>query len=117
VGCVAYRLRLPIGSAIDPVLHVSQLNKHLSRGHNVSPILSIASSTGQLKIYPLQIMDRRSIKRDNSVISQLLICWANLPPEDSLWEDYDVLALHYLQFILEDKNSFKAGAGECQVKN
>jgi hypothetical protein len=104
MGCAAYHLRLPAGSAIHPLLHVSQLKKHFSRGNNVSPILPIASSTGQLKIYPLQILDRRSIKRDNSAISQLLIRWVNLPPEDSSWEDYDIIALHYPQFILEDKN-------------
>jgi hypothetical protein len=37
----------------------------------------------------------------------LLIKWSNLPDEDASWEDYDVIARHYLSFILEDKNNFE----------
>jgi Integrase zinc binding domain/Chromo (CHRromatin Organisation MOdifier) domain len=107
IGSVAYRLRLPIGSAIHPVLHVSQLKKHISRGSTISPTLPIATPTGQLKIYPAQILNRRAIKRTNEAVPQLLIRWTNLPLEDASWEDYDLLERHYPQFILEDKNAFK----------
>jgi hypothetical protein len=68
VGQVAYRLRLPDGSVIHPVLHVSQLKKYISRGTNISPTLPIASPNGQLKIYPVQILDRHFIKCYNEVI-------------------------------------------------
>jgi hypothetical protein len=115
VGQVAYRLRLPDGSAIHPVLHVSQLKKYISRGTNISPTLPIASPNGQLKIYPVQILDRHFIKCYNEVILQLLICWSNLPMEDSSWEDYALLARHYPNFILEDKNAFE-GRGMSRME-
>jgi hypothetical protein len=38
------------------MFHISQLKKHLSRGTNISPTFPIASSDGQLKIYPATIL-------------------------------------------------------------
>jgi hypothetical protein len=54
-------------------------------------------------------MDRRAIKRNNVTVLQLLMKWTNLSDDDVSWEDYDVLAKNYPDFILEDKNSFEAG--------
>jgi Chromo (CHRromatin Organisation MOdifier) domain len=64
---------------------------------------------GQLKIFPQAILARRAIKRDNEAIPQILIKWTNLSDEDSSWEDYQTIASHYPQFILEDKNDFERG--------
>jgi Chromo (CHRromatin Organisation MOdifier) domain len=96
-----------MGSAIHHVLHVSQLKKHIGRGTNFSPTLPISSPEGQLKIYPLQILARRAVKRNNVALPQLLIKWSNLSAKDASWEDYDVLAKHYPSFIFEDKNNFE----------
>jgi Chromo (CHRromatin Organisation MOdifier) domain len=60
-----------------------------------------------LKIYPLQILAHRALKRNNVTLHQLQIKWSNLPAEDASWEDYNVLAKHYPSFILEDKNNFE----------
>jgi transposase InsO family protein len=109
VGSVAYRLRLPVGSAIHPVLHVSQLKQHLSRGQVVSPQLPLLSPEGQLQLYPAQILERRAIKRNNVAVPQILVSWTNLPAEDASWEDYDDIAVRFPQFILEDKNRFEGG--------
>jgi hypothetical protein len=89
VGTVAYRLRLPAGSAIHPVLHVSQLKKYIARDTIVSPTLPLLSNEGQLKIFPEYILDRRAIKRGNIAVPQLLVKWTNLSEADASWEDYD----------------------------
>jgi RNase H-like domain found in reverse transcriptase/Reverse transcriptase (RNA-dependent DNA polymerase)/Integrase zinc binding domain len=91
VGSVAYRLRLPSGSAIHPVIHVSQLKKHVARGQPISPSSPILSPAGQLLIYPEYIISRRAIQRHNVAVPQLLVKWSNLTEEDASWEDYDTL--------------------------
>jgi hypothetical protein len=50
ISTMVYRLYLLSGSFIQPVIHISQLKKHLSRGLTVSPIL-IVSSKGQLHFF------------------------------------------------------------------
>jgi Chromo (CHRromatin Organisation MOdifier) domain len=91
IGFVAYRLNLPPGSAIHPVIHVSQLKKHIARGQPVSPSLPILSPVSQLLIYPEYIITRHAIKRDNEAVPQLLVKWSNLAEDDASWEDYDTL--------------------------
>jgi Chromo (CHRromatin Organisation MOdifier) domain len=93
IGQMAYRLKLPLGSTIHLVLHVSRLKLHLSRG------VTISCHSSQLKIYPQEIMSHRAIKHNNVAVPQLLIRWTNLPPKDASWEDYDILAAHYPTFI------------------
>jgi hypothetical protein len=95
VSTVVYHLRLPVGTDIHPVLHVSQLNRHLSRDQVISPYLSITSPEGQLHIYPHKILDRRVVKRNNIAVPQILLSWTNLPPEDAFWEDYDAIASQF----------------------
>jgi Chromo (CHRromatin Organisation MOdifier) domain len=107
VGQVTYRLRLPSGSAIHPVIHISQLKRHISRGQNVSPTLPISGSDGQLHIFPKNILDRRAIKPNNEVVPQLLVKWSNLSEDDSSWEDYSFLREHYPDAMLEDKQVFE----------
>jgi Chromo (CHRromatin Organisation MOdifier) domain len=107
IGTVAYRLRLPISSTIHPVLHVSQLKRHIKRDQPVSPSLPLLNSDGQLKIYPEYILARRVIKWDNQAIPQILVKWSNLPEDDALWEDYETIHSTYPTAILEDKNDFE----------
>jgi hypothetical protein len=68
VGQVAYRLHMPSGSAIHPVIHISQLKRHISRGQNVSSTLPISGSDAQLHIFPEYILDRRAIRRNNEAV-------------------------------------------------
>jgi p-aminobenzoyl-glutamate transporter AbgT len=68
IGKVMYRLCLPTGSAIHPVLHASQWKKHISNGTNISPMLPIAMPKGQLKIYAAKILDQRVVKHNNMAI-------------------------------------------------
>jgi hypothetical protein len=92
VSTVVYHLRLPVGTDIHPVLHVSQLNRHLSRDQVISPYLPITSPEGQLHIYPHKILDRHVVKRNKIAVPQILLSWTNIPPEDASWEDYDAIA-------------------------
>jgi Chromo (CHRromatin Organisation MOdifier) domain len=106
VDKVAYKLKLPSGSAIHPVLHVSQLKKHIARGQTISPTIHILGTDGQLHIFPEYILARRAIKKPNEAIPQLLVKWSNLSESDASWEDYASLKDVYPNALLEDKNVF-----------
>jgi hypothetical protein len=42
-------------------------------------------------VVPLEILDRRLVKKGNKAVSQVLIRWSNIPHESATWEDYYVL--------------------------
>jgi hypothetical protein len=42
-------------------------------------------------VVPLEILDRRLVKKGNKAVPQVLIRWSNIPQESATWEDYYVL--------------------------
>ena len=60
IGEVAYRLDLPVESAIHPVFHVSCLKVKLGN-HNISiPMLPSINSQGILNLEPVAVLQTRS---------------------------------------------------------
>ena len=103
IGKVAYKLDLPSTSQIHPVFHVSHLKPFV--GSEVPPrgvTLLNYNEDSQNLIFPLAIVDRRTILVDNQLKSQVLVQWDGSPVEDSSWEDVDVLHEIFPHLNLED---------------
>lgn len=109
IGEVAYRFNLPPGSQIHPVFHVSQLKKKVGDGVATSPSLPIISSDGRMKVVPVEILDRRMVKRNNAAEVELLIKWSNFTESDATWEDFHRLKQQFPFFFLGDKELEKKG--------
>jgi Chromo (CHRromatin Organisation MOdifier) domain len=110
IGKVAYQLRLPLDSAIHPVLHVSQLKKHISRDTIVSPTLPILNSEGALQNFSEYVLACRAIKWHNEDIPQILVKWTNLSEAHASWEDYELIKQCYPTALLEDKKDLEEEA-------
>jgi Chromo (CHRromatin Organisation MOdifier) domain len=103
IGAVAYKLNLPAGSAIHPVFHVSQLKKCHGQHSNVSGTLPLIGTGGQIRIEPIEILDRRLTKRNNKAVAEVLVRWSNLDTEESTWEEFEYLCKQFPDSKLEDK--------------
>ncbi|KAJ3690052.1 hypothetical protein LUZ61_019216 [Rhynchospora tenuis] len=106
IGNLAYKLNLPAAAHIHPVIHVSQLKKHIGRRHVPIPYCPWVGPDGTVKGAPEKILDRRLVKRGNEGIVQLKVKWLNCTEADATWEDFDQLKQFYPQFILEVENNF-----------
>jgi hypothetical protein len=95
IGSVAYKLDLPLGCLVQPVLHVSQL-KSFTPDH--SPVYSKLPDTPLMdvaELTPQSILERTLVKRGNEAVTQVLIQWSGLPTSSTTWEDYHVLRTRY----------------------
>jgi hypothetical protein len=78
IGKVAYKLLLPEDCQLHPILHVSQLKKHLGPTAVPTPDLPLIDEKGTIKVAPEAILNRRLIPRNNELVVQWLIQWMNL---------------------------------------
>ena len=99
VGTVAYELKLPPGSRVHPVFHVSLLKRGVKQDTLVSTSLPETDSDGHFMLEPSAILGRKLVNKGNVPITQVLAQWNHSRPEDATWED---LASIRAQFPLFD---------------
>ncbi|XP_070672230.1 uncharacterized protein [Malus domestica] len=101
IGTVAYKLKLPEGTKIHLVFHVSCLKKHL--GNLVQPLTELpdVSDEGMSHSVPQAVLARRIYKKGQAVGVQLLIHWLDDVAEKATWEYYDEFKSRFPDFKLE----------------
>ncbi|XBI49267.1 hypothetical protein VPH35_112861 [Triticum aestivum] len=87
VGAVAYKLELPPGSQIHPVVHVSMLKKAMPATVIVQPDLPSTCASLECPPQPLQVLDSNHISAGNSTVELVQIQWTGLPSSWSTWEN------------------------------
>ncbi|KAG6538615.1 hypothetical protein ZIOFF_003739 [Zingiber officinale] len=100
---VTYKLKLPEGSKIHPVFHISLLKKKVGDSHNVTIDLPLAADDDINVLKPEAILDTRWVKKGSRFVEKRLIKWKRLPMDDATWEATTVLQDQFFNMNLEDK--------------
>jgi hypothetical protein len=82
IGAVAYKLELPPASRIHPIIHVSQLKKHVPPSSQVLPELHSISPTD----VPVQILAHTLRRRGGYTQHMIKVRWSNQPAALETWE-------------------------------
>jgi len=95
VGPVAYKLALPDTSKIHPVVHVSQLKKHIAPSSSVSIDLSAVCTDPLEALQPESFLGTRYTNKGSSTVKQVLVQWSSLPADMATWEEVFDLRRRY----------------------
>jgi hypothetical protein len=100
-------MEIPQGIRIHNVFHVSCLKRAI--GQHITPIevFPPLDEEGQLVLIPEEILEVREKRLRKRRIKEYLIIWKDLPIEDAMWENEQVVRETGLE-LLEDKQ-FLAG--------
>lgn len=71
IGKVAYKISLPAGAVMHPFLHVSQLKRKVPSTAEIRDPNNFPAQPS-----PVNILDRKTVKRGNKVVVKLLIQWS-----------------------------------------
>lgn len=109
IGAVAYKLKLPEGSRLHPVFHVSQLKKKIKNKYSPQDKLPDINDEGEAMVIPVAILARRTIKKRNRSVNQLLIHWSNATAETATWEDAEVIKVRFPSITTRGQVVFEKG--------
>ena len=102
VGPVAYRLRLPEGSHIHNVFHVSLLRPFVEGGVEQGASLPTEFCGDKPRVYPVRVLDRRMLWHDREPKEHVLVRWSDDTDSPS-WEPLEVVCRWFPNVLLEDK--------------
>lgn len=116
IGPVAYRLKLPEGSRVHYVFHVSLLKKRIGSDTPVSGTIPPLRANGSLRLISEKILELRRSTTPGSHSREVLVQWLNLPLEDATWEDCHQLQQSFPSLNLEDKILLGDGSNDANAE-
>lgn len=109
IGQVAYRLKLPEGSRVHNVFHVSLLKPFVeSAGTNVAELPPYFAH-GRPVTRPRKVLDRRSVWSGDTAVEEVLLEWEDDGGDQPSWEPLTMVRRRFPELLLEDKDDLKEG--------
>lgn len=110
VGPVAYPLRLPEGSRIHDVFHVSVLREFVAGDGESIPRTELPDAFvgGRPVVTPVEIVDSQEMWLDGKPTKHVLVRWSDGTNSPS-WEPFDVIRRRFPSLPLEDKDAAYRG--------
>lgn len=115
IGPVAYRLKLPEGTRVHSVFHVSLLKKRVGSETPTAGTLPPLRANGLLRLTPERVLDSRETEREGTRTKEALVLWQGLSVNDATWEDVEQLQLSCPSLDLEDKVNLDGGSNDTSV--
>ncbi|KZV58495.1 hypothetical protein F511_11955 [Dorcoceras hygrometricum] len=109
VGTVAYKIKLPPGSKIHPVFHVSCLKRAVGNAGVFQYLPKGLETDLNAEFVPERVVAERSKLVKGERVQQLLIHWKNRPREEDTSEDVTAFTSQFTEFSLEDKAAAEDG--------
>jgi hypothetical protein len=109
IGAVAYRLKLPVGSKVHPVFHVSLLKKAVGQYQEEGDLPDHLGGEQDELSEPEAILATRKVQQQGQAVTQLLVHWKGKVPEEATWEDLILFKSQFPSFNLEDKVVVEGG--------
>jgi hypothetical protein len=103
IGAVAYKLKLPVGSRIHPVFHVSLLKKAVGEYHADEELPELLADDQIDNYEPEAVLAARKIKQQEEEVKQVLVQLKGKSAEEATWEDVIMMRSQFPKFNLEDK--------------
>ncbi|PNX77235.1 hypothetical protein L195_g033198, partial [Trifolium pratense] len=101
IGAVAYKLKLPEGSRVHPVFHVSLLKKAVGNYHEEELPDLLEESVEMYE--PVTVLATRNVKQQDEEVKQVLTHWKGKSAEEATWEDEIMIRSQFPKFDLEDR--------------
>ena len=78
---------------------MSQLKRHLGPNAIPAPGLPLVDASGKIKVAPVLVLDTRAVPRHPKLVTQWLVQWLNMSPDDATWEDADFIKFTFPDFF------------------
>jgi hypothetical protein len=108
VGAVAYKLKLPEGSRVHPVFHVSLLKKAVGNYQEDDELPELIDEP--VEVYnPEAVLASQRIKHQGEEVKQVLVHWQGRSADEATWEDEVMIRSQFPNFDLGDKVNIEGG--------
>jgi hypothetical protein len=81
---------------------------------NYVPVFSELPHIADLEnvnVQPMEILDRRLVKKGSSAVTQVLVRWSGIPKESATWEDFNVVRTRFPDSLAWGQASVQGGGG------
>ncbi|KZV15183.1 peroxidase 64 [Dorcoceras hygrometricum] len=109
IGAVAYRLKLPAGTRIHPVFHVSCLKKAVGNSGITQSLPKGLEADLGAEYVPEKVVATRVKQINGDSTQQILVHWKNKTQEEDTWEDVLAFTSQFPEFSLGDKADVRDG--------
>lgn len=109
LGAVAYKLKLPVGSKVHPVFHVSLLKKAVEEYHDEEELPDKMARDTPEVFEPETVLVACRVEDKGEEKVQLLVHWKGKPAEEATREDEVMIRSPFPNSSLEDKAEVSGG--------
>lgn len=107
---MAYKLKLPEGSRVHPVFHVSLLKKAIGEYQVESELPQGIEGDCADQFIPEDVLATHMSGPEGQKVHQVLIQWADRTVDEATWEDILTIKSQFPEFNLEDKVAVLGGS-------